>query len=134
MTLTRPAAPILVVDDNDDVRTVLCALLQSDGYKTVAAANGHEALRLLRTSEVAPCLILLDLMMPRLDGWDFRAEQIRDVRLASIPVIILSAHPLADSAKHQGAAAVLRKPMVPDELLALVARHCSGLVRDARHP
>jgi two-component system, chemotaxis family, chemotaxis protein CheY len=123
MALARPAAPILVVDDNADVRAGLCALLESEGYQTVDAADGREALSLLRRAEVMPCLIVLDLMMPRVDGWDFRAVQTGDARLASIPVVVLSAHPLADDAKHGGAAAVLRKPMDPEALLAVVARY-----------
>jgi CheY-like chemotaxis protein len=122
MTLERPAAPILVVEDNDEVRIGLCSLLESDGYLTVDAADGREALNVLRTGKVMPCLILLDLMMPRLDGWDFRAEQVRDARFTSIPVVVLSAHPLADDAKNRGVAAVLRKPTDPEALLAITRR------------
>jgi len=120
MTDSPPEGPILIVDDNDEVREALGALLESAGHQVLAAADGREALAFLRRCEVPPCLVLLDLMMPGLNGWDFRAEQIRDERLAAIPVIVLSAHPLAMDAKNMGAAAVLLKPFDPETVLAAV--------------
>jgi CheY-like chemotaxis protein len=121
----RPAAPILIVDDNPEVREALGALLESDGYRTLTAADGRDALDMLRKAEVLPCLVILDLMMPLVDGWDFRAAQSRDARLAPIPVIVVSAHPLAAFAKNTGAAAVIPKPADPETLLAAVERHCA---------
>jgi CheY-like chemotaxis protein len=120
----RPAAPVLVVEDNAELRHVLIVLLESDGYAVVEAGNGLEALRLLRTAEVLPCLIVLDMGMPRMNGWDFRAEQDCDERLRSIPVVVVSADPLATQARHTGAA-VLLKPIDPEKLLELVERHCA---------
>jgi len=124
MASTRPSAPVLIVDDNAEVRDDFGALLESDGYRVVAASDGREALRLLRSGGIMPCLILLDLTMPRMSGWDFRAEQARDETLAPIPVVVLSADPLAMLAKNTGAAAVLQKPADPDALLAAVELHC----------
>ena len=74
MACAQPTAPILVVEDNADVRDAWEALLEGEGYRVVSAASGREALRWLRSSEVMPALILLDLIMPGMNGWDFRAE------------------------------------------------------------
>jgi len=120
MTHALSGGPILIVDDNEEMREALGAVLESAGHEVLAAADGREALAFLRRCAVPPCLVLLDLMMPGLDGWDFRAEQLRDERLASIPVIVLSAHPLAMLTKNMGAAAVLPKPSDPETLLATV--------------
>jgi CheY-like chemotaxis protein len=128
MASTRPSAPVLIVDDSAEARDDFGALLESDGYRVVAASDGREALgllRRLRSDGIMPCLILLDLTMPRMSGWDFRAEQTRDETLAPIPVVVLSADPLAMLAKNSGAAAVLQKPADPDALLAAVELHCA---------
>ena len=89
------------------------------------AVDGVSALRLLRTAAVQPCLIVLDLMMPRMSGWDFRMEQSSDLRLAGIPVVVVSADPLASQAERMGAAAVLSKPADPEQFLELIGRHCT---------
>src|SRR5437773_12411970 len=78
----RPAAPVLVVEDNGEVRQALVALLEAEGYHVAEAVDGVSALRLLRTGAVQPCLIVLDLMMHRLSGWDFRLAQSSDTLLA----------------------------------------------------
>lgn len=122
MIYGRPAAPVLVVEDNAEVRHALVTLLESDGYAAAEAENGLEALALLRSADVRPCLIVLDMVMPRMDGWDFRAEQVRDERFSSILVVVVSADPLAVQAGHTGAA-VLLKPFDPEKLLELVERH-----------
>jgi len=121
----RPAAPVLVVEDNAAVRQALVALLEAEGYHVAEAVDGVSALRLLRTAAVQPCLIVLDLMMPRMSGWDFRMEQSSDLRLAGIPVVVVSADPLASQAERMGAAAVLSKPADPEQFLELIGRHCT---------
>ena len=121
----RPAAPVLVVEDNTEVRQALVALLEAEGYHVAEAVDGVSALRLLRTAAVQPCLIVLDLMMPRMSGWDFRMEQSSDLRLAGIPVVVVSADPLASQAERMGAAAVLSKPADPEQFLELIGRHCT---------
>ena len=121
----RPAAPVLVVEDNAEVRQALVALLEAEGYHVAEAVDGVSALRLLRTGAVQPCLIVLDLMMPRMSGWDFRMEQSSDLRLAGIPVVVVSADPLASQAERMGAAAVLSKPADAEQFLELIGRHCT---------
>jgi CheY-like chemotaxis protein len=90
----------------------------------VTAADGREALEWLRAAPVAPCLILLDLMMPRMDGAEFRREQLRDPALREIPVVVLSAGAAVVAvATSLQAAAHLKKPMPLDELLRTVRAH-----------
>ena len=117
---------ILLVEDDAPQREALVLLLESEGYHVVEAGHGREALAHLRTEETIS-LILLDLMMPVMDGWQFRAEQVRDPGLAAIPVIVISgAGSVAAKALAQGAAGYLRKPIDVDRLLDIVARHCRG--------
>ena len=122
MTDAHPdrAATILVVDDNPQVLDGMRRLLESGGYRVLAAANGRAALSLLRSGE-QPELVILDLAMAGMDGWDFRAEQLRDERLAAIPVIVASADPLAPLAQNMGVSAVMAKPVDPKKLLEAVA-------------
>jgi CheY-like chemotaxis protein len=82
-------ACVLVVEDEDDVREFMELLLSTSGYETMVARDGCEALQRMR--ERAPCLVLLDLQMPRMDGWQFREEQMRDPALAHVPVICITA-------------------------------------------
>jgi CheY-like chemotaxis protein len=116
---------VLVVEDDSDIRFGLEVLLKDEGYKAVTAANGRQALALLRSMPELPCLILLDLMMPDMDGWEFRAEQRRDPELASIPIMVLSAAAdLPRLTSRLGAAGVMQKPIHVEELLAQVKRLC----------
>src|SRR5437763_14895472 len=96
--MTEPDAGILIVEDDTDVREAMAIFLAGEGYKVVEAGHGAEALDQLRSATVF-CLILLDLYMPVMDGWAFRAEQLRDAALAAIPVIVISAD---DSASRRG--------------------------------
>ena len=120
----RPAtyAPILIVEDDADLREMMAQLLLLEGFNAQTVANGREALDYLRATE-RPELILLDLMMPVMDGWEFRREQQRDPKLAGVPVIVLSA---LDQTRvgDIGAAAFLKKPLDFDRLLELVRRYC----------
>jgi CheY-like chemotaxis protein len=115
---------ILLVEDDHVTRTSVALALELQGYEVSCAANGQEALDHLR-GEGPPCLILLDLMMPVMDGWKFREEQRRDPALAAIPVVVVS----ADGTTPQKAAALgaddyLRKPVEVDELYDKVQRFC----------
>jgi signal transduction histidine kinase len=85
-----PGERILVVEDDDDLRETVVSLLEGQGFRPVGAENGLRALEYLRSSP-QPALILLDLMMPEMDGWQFRVEQKKDPALATIPVLVLSA-------------------------------------------
>lgn len=113
----RQRAAILVVDDDELVCAALRTFLADEGYESMAAGDGEQALRLLQGC--APDLILLDLGMPVMDGRRFREEQLRDEQLARIPVIVLSAERFADV---PGVAAVLRKPLDLQQLSTAIAR------------
>ena len=114
------SSTILIVDDNQHVLEGMRTLLENDGYRVLVAANGRAALTLLRNG-AQPDLVILDLAMSVMDGWDFRAEQLRDERFAGIPVIVASADPLATLAQNMGVSAVMQKPVDPRKLLAAVA-------------
>ena len=91
------------------------------------AANGAEGLERLRTAQVRPCVILLDIMMPKMDGWQFRSEQQRDASMRDIPVVVLSAGADASEvAAKMEAAGYLRKPVALERLLDTVQRFCLG--------
>jgi CheY-like chemotaxis protein len=118
-------AKILVVEDESGQREALAEVLSRLGYEVQCAANGSEALELMRRSESLPGLILLDLMMPVMDGWEFRAEQRRDRALAHVPVVVLSAlDDAAQKAVQDGAAAFVSKPLHWQALLPVVERFC----------
>jgi CheY-like chemotaxis protein len=120
---------ILIVDDDDDVRAALSELLEEEGFSVEGAPNGREALARLRGGRVHPAVILLDLMMPGMDGWDFRSEQMRDPKLAGVPVVIVSASGFsAESIQTQfRPAAYVEKPIERAELLDVIRE----LVRSA---
>src|SRR5262245_59582395 len=82
-----PRKSVLIIEDDPDIREALAEILEDEGYATVLAGNGREALDHLAKSEM-PALILLDLMMPIMDGWQFRDEQRRSPSYAAIPVVV----------------------------------------------
>ncbi len=115
---------ILLVEDDDDIRESLIDLLQDRGYAVTAVTNGRDALARL-TSGPAPCLIILDLMLPIMDGWEFRAQQTANPTWAEIPVVVLSGVP--DAQQHAlklKAADFLGKPIDLDRLYRTVEQHC----------
>src|SRR5437868_2473932 len=83
-------SPIIVVDDDPDIRVALTSVLESAGYRTVPACNGIEALSVAAREK--PGLVLLDLMMPQMDGWQFLAERRKDAGIRRVPVVVISAH------------------------------------------
>jgi CheY-like chemotaxis protein len=111
---------LLVVDDDDDIRESLSDLLQTEGYEVATARQGLDALTQLRKG-LLPSLILLDLMMPQMNGWEFLEARSADAALAGLPVVVLSADtkPLATDAAVCGR---LAKPFKIAELLAIVER------------
>ncbi len=115
----RPA--ILVVEDDPDALEALGDLLESHGYAVTSARHGAEALDLLGRLPL-PRLIVLDLLMPTMDGWEFRRRQKNDPRIAHIPVVVVSA---SSAAKPIEADIVLRKPVDIDRLLETIASYCS---------
>jgi CheY-like chemotaxis protein len=117
--------PVLLVDDNDDAREALAFLIEKDGCEVIQARNGRDALRRLEQG-LRPCLILLDLMMPQLDGWAFRGEQRKLPGGEDVPVVIYSASPtVSEDAKQLGVAGWLQKPLDFDALLTTVRRYCA---------
>ena len=115
---------ILVIEDNEVTKDSVLLLLRSEGFEADGAENGEEALRLLRGGYEA-CLILLDLLMPEMNGWAFREAQRGDPQLAGIPVALLTG--TADAAREAGklgAVAAFQKPLAVMALLDVVAEHC----------
>ncbi len=120
----RSSAPVvLVVDDDRDIRGTLGHVLEEEGYATAGASDGSEALRLLRAG-LRPCVIFLDLSMPGMDGWDFRANQLIDPDLSAIPVVVITAAGFRAETIQRQLAGVgfIRKPLLLDEVLTAVAR------------
>jgi CheY-like chemotaxis protein len=118
---------ILLVEDDPDSRACMRSLLEVEGYVVHTAADGAEALKHLR-SGLKPGLIVLDLMMPGMDGFQFRKEQLRDPKLSAIPVVIYSGH---HDAKANAAllepTAYVQKPIDFERFLSLVSAHCAAL-------
>ena len=115
----RSARHVLVVDDDKMLREVLIGALEDEGYTVRAARNGREALVLLE--QWRPDVILLDLMMPEMDGWAFRSRQLQLPAWADIPVIVLSAGPnLRYGVDSLRSTAIFPKPFDLDLLLAAV--------------
>jgi CheY-like chemotaxis protein len=113
---------ILVVEDDAATREALGLILVSEGFRFLGAANGQEALGLLRSGP-HPDLILLDLMMPIMDGWQFRREQSQDSALSAIPVVVLSADGnVQQNATALQAADYLQKPVDVENLIAVIQR------------
>ena len=116
-------ADVLVVDDDADIRNLLSSVLAIEGYAVTSASNGEEALSKLRGTP-GTRLILLDLRMPVMDGWEFRAEQNRDPMLSTIPVVVLSGDGDLDRAAASFAgSSVLKKPFDLEELITVVQRY-----------
>jgi CheY-like chemotaxis protein len=118
-----PSRHILLVEDDLSIQGAVTMLLEREGFTVTCASNGEEALRALDAGE-APGLILLDIVMPVMNGLEFRSVQQRDPRLAGIPVVVLSATPGAEQrADLPPPSAVMPKPFDIDQLLAVVERH-----------
>lgn len=113
---------ILVVEDDFYIRESIREVLEEEGHTVVCAEHGAQALAALETMQTCPDVILLDLMMPVKDGFQFRTEQRADARFAHIPVIVMSADPQLDSRREVLAArSYLRKPVDIDTLIAAAA-------------
>src|SRR6185436_1427485 len=114
---------IMVIDDDDSIRSALSDLLVDEGYRVSAVSDGREALTRLSNGNL-PRLILLHLMMPGIDAWKFRAEQFVNPALAAIPVIVITAvtHPEPEIGL---GVAVFRKPLDTPALLAAIRQHCA---------
>lgn len=118
---------ILIVEDDRDIRDVLAEILAEEGYQILVAEDGAEGLKRLAENP-PPDLILLDLMMPRMDGYQFREEQRKNPEWSPIPLVLLTAGvETSDKITALGALDVVRKPVKIDFLLDLI----DGVVRHA---
>jgi len=126
--LTSAGRRILVVEDEEMIRESIVEFLDDSGYQAVGAAHGREALEKLAASDPLPCLILLDLMMPVMDGRTFREQQLQMPQIAAIPVIVFSAYrDVAVAASEMNAAGHLEKPLRLPDLLRKVRQHCTAI-------
>jgi CheY-like chemotaxis protein len=121
LSIPPPGGPVLVVEDDAGIRESVCQILEDEGFPTVSACNGKEALVALRTLEPLPRLILLDLMMPIMNGWEFYELISRDKSVSSIPVVVMSAQ---ETDAYVGTLRLLRKPLALDQLLSTVNEIC----------
>ena len=125
-----PVGNVVIVEDDADTRDMLALMLTTEGFYAVGAEDGLEGLHLLRTvrhrAPEVPCLILLDLKMPRLGGNEFRRAQLGDPTVANVPVAVMSGATDAEQrGKALGAVATVTKPIDIDRLLAVVRRSCA---------
>jgi CheY-like chemotaxis protein len=122
----QSAYDVLVIDDDHAIREMLTEALEDASYRVISAENGDQALTQLRQAHMLPRVILLDLMMPVMTGWEFRLAQQADAQLATIPVIVLSARPSLQHASFTITAdAFIQKPLDIVHLLTLVDRYCA---------
>ena len=116
-------ALVLVVEDYQDAREMYAAYLQFSGYRVAEAANGIEAIE--KTLELTPDIILMDLALPKMDGWEATRRLKSDERTKDIPVVALTGHALAgyaESARQAGCDSFVTKPCLPDALVAEIKR------------
>lgn len=112
---------ILIVEDDEGIREALKLILEFDGYPVETAENGKVGIEILSTI-ATPCLILLDLMMPVMDGWAFAEVMRKDKVHAAIPIVVVTA--FADKARSIGAAHIVKKPIDMDTLMDFVREYC----------
>ncbi len=122
MNLSPSCKTILIVEDDAVIRETIQIALEMDGYKVFTAKNGEEGMSLLSTIE-RPCLILLDLMMPVMDGFEFIRRLEKDLKLATIPVVIVTA--FDEKARGIHASGILKKPLSLVALTKTVAQWCN---------
>src|SRR5438477_9129625 len=125
-----PIGNVLIVEDDLALLEMLASLLSTEGFHSVSAEDGLEALHLLRAvrrrAPGVPCLVLLDLNMPRLGGSQFRDVQLADADLSDVPVVVMSGvTDIQERAQALGAVASITKPIDFDALLTIVRRHCA---------
>jgi CheY-like chemotaxis protein len=138
----RPGgSTIIVVDDDDDIRETVREALHTEGYETAGACNGLDALDQIRASPELPSLILLDLMMPTMDGWEFLHNLEQDAEMRDIPVAMMSAHPSvqgaldSDPEKCGFTRLLLPKPLDFTRLLSFVrSTHLAGVLQRQDKP
>ena len=113
---------VLIVDDDARIRALMARLLETSGYLAVEAANGKEALALMRKRR--PCVILLDLQMPIMDGWEFRRQQLADPDLAEVPVICVTGFYDSSDMFRSAGVKIFTKPVQLSALLQAIREVC----------
>jgi CheY-like chemotaxis protein len=135
--MTRPEGPqplVLVVEDYQDAREMYAAYLQFSGYRVAEATDGIEAIE--KTLELLPDIILMDLALPKMDGWEATRRLKSDERTKDIPIVALTGHALAgfaEGARIAGCDAFVTKPCLPDALVAEIQRMLAGRPRPLGH-
>lgn len=119
-------ARILIADDDDDIRTTVAAILASEGHDVVEARNGMHAMQVLHRDPL-PEVIILDILMPVMNGFEFLDRMQHDPRIAKIPVLAVTAH--AKVGEIRGVVQVIRKPFDLDRLLEAVRVACAPRAR-----
>lgn len=122
---------VLVVDDDPQIRESLCELLDQTGYSVLQAENGRRALDLLKEISRPPFVVLLDMAMPVLDGFQFLEQRAGDPHLRGIPVVVVSGNPRPLDPL-EGIEAYLQKPLEPDVLLKIIRRTCDEKLRQLK--
>jgi two-component system, chemotaxis family, chemotaxis protein CheY len=122
-------AAVLLVEDDEDTRDVVRMLLEEEGYSVVCAADGQEAIAYLASCETSPCLVLLDLQMPRVGGVAVLRWMSGHPKMAGVPVAVISARPETKGAEiaarfRDHVISVLQKPFDIDHVLKLLESHC----------
>ena len=118
---------VLVVDDDPEIRESLTELLDQKGYSVLQAENGRKALDMLKEVQRSPCMVVLDLAMPVLDGHEFLRHRAEDPVLRHIPVVVVSANP-APIQPLDGIEAYMQKPIEPDHLLEIIRKTCEQII------
>jgi CheY-like chemotaxis protein len=112
---------VLIVDDDEDIGETISLILGTRGYRTSVARDGAEALQLMQTQPL-PEVVLLDMMMPGMNGEDFRAAQLKDARIANVPVVLMTGDGRAqEKAARLGVSRFLRKPIAINDLIEVIA-------------
>lgn len=113
---------VMIVEDDSEIRETLKEIIELEGYTVYTAPDGKKALEMLRNAQDRPCLVLLDLMMPVMNGWELLELREQDVLLATIPVVVVSA--AGDRAKNTHATGYIKKPVDIDVLLGTIRQYC----------
>jgi CheY-like chemotaxis protein len=126
------APEVLVAEDDPDLRDVILEVLTMAGYRALGLSNGAEVLAYLRSTQDKPRLILLDIMMPLMDGWQFRKLQLEDPEIAGVPVVVLSAH--SQRPGDLETEGHLQKPIEIDALIDVARKFCGERVSEEPAP
>ena len=127
MTETSTKPLVLVVEDYQDAREMYAAYLQFSGYRVAEATNGVEAIE--QAQRLMPDIILMDLALPKMDGWEATRRLKSDDRTRNIPIVALTGHALAghaEGARQAGCDSFVTKPCLPDALVAEIKRMLNG--------